>query len=217
MACGGQRPTVEPAFQVPQGSPPSHLELHSLPSLTRFLYGGGQFAFHSPECRRGSPRSGEGRPGIRRTARRATTLTRALALPAGCKPGSRLNRHSSCAMPCLALTAAQHKRHADCTIRSARTPCTKFIQTCSSANAKHAWPCCAKMSHCMPCLGTHKTPKLCASRYRSCVNQMPAICADYAHSAAVSYLSNQPSKHALLRHMDRDRLQDVLIDARLRP
>ena len=30
---------MEPAFQVPQGSPPSHLKLQSLPpSLTRFLY-----------------------------------------------------------------------------------------------------------------------------------------------------------------------------------
>ena len=30
---------MEPAFQVPQGSPPSHLQLQSLPpSLTRFLY-----------------------------------------------------------------------------------------------------------------------------------------------------------------------------------
>ena len=39
MARGGQHPTVEPAFQVPQGSPPSHLHLQSLPPcLTRFLY-----------------------------------------------------------------------------------------------------------------------------------------------------------------------------------
>ena len=39
MARGGQRPTVEPAFQVLQSSPPSHLQLQSLPpSLTRFLY-----------------------------------------------------------------------------------------------------------------------------------------------------------------------------------
>ena len=39
MAWAGQHPTVEPAFQVPQGSPPSQLPLQSLPpSLTRFLY-----------------------------------------------------------------------------------------------------------------------------------------------------------------------------------
>ena len=38
MARGGQRPAVEPAFQA-QHSPPSHLQLQSLPpSLTRFLY-----------------------------------------------------------------------------------------------------------------------------------------------------------------------------------
>ena len=39
MARGGQRPTVEPVFQVPQESPPGQLELPSLPqSLARFLY-----------------------------------------------------------------------------------------------------------------------------------------------------------------------------------
>ena len=39
MARGGQHPTVEPVFQVPQESPPGELELPSLPpSLARFLY-----------------------------------------------------------------------------------------------------------------------------------------------------------------------------------
>ena len=39
MARGGQHPTVEPVFQVPQESPPGQLELPSLPpSLARFLY-----------------------------------------------------------------------------------------------------------------------------------------------------------------------------------
>ena len=66
-------------------------------------------------------------------------------------------------MPCLALTAAQYKQHADCTLKSAHTPCTKFIRTCSSANAMHAWPCCAKMSYCLPCLGARRAPKLCAA------------------------------------------------------
>ena len=76
---------------------------------------------------------------------------------------SRPNRPGGPYMPCLALTAAQYKQHADCTLKSAHTPCTKFILTCSSANAKHAWPCCAKMSYCLPCFGTHKAPKLCAA------------------------------------------------------
>ena len=64
---------------------------------------GGQFAVRSPQHRRGSSRSGEGRPGlfgsrIRRTARRESTFARALASPAGSDSRSRLERHSPCAL-----------------------------------------------------------------------------------------------------------------------
>ena len=54
-----------------------------------------------------------------------------------------------------------------------------------------------------------------ATQQCSCASPVPAIRTDCTHSAAIFFLSNQPSKHALLKHMDRDRLQDVLTEARV--
>ena len=54
-----------------------------------------------------------------------------------------------------------------------------------------------------------------AAQQCSCASPVPAIRTDCTHSAAIFFLSNQPSKHALLKHMDRDRLQDVLTEARV--
>ena len=54
-----------------------------------------------------------------------------------------------------------------------------------------------------------------ATQQCSCASPVPAIRTNCTHSTAIFFLSNQPSKHALRKHMDRDRLQDVLTEARV--
>ena len=67
----------------------------------------------------------------------------------------------------------------------------------------------------MPCLDTHSTAKgRRLSSAQAPVQSLPSALT--VHIPQISFfLSNQPSKHALLMHMDRDRPQDVLTEARV--
>ena len=68
----------------------------------------------------------------------------------------------------------------------------------------------------MPCLDTHSSAKFDTIRQlRYALGAQPAIRTDCTIPQMIFFLSNQPSKHALLMHMDRDWLQDVLTEARV--
>ena len=162
MARGGQHPTVEPAFQVPQGSPPSHLQLHSLPPcLTRFLYHREVDNLLSTALD-----ADEEALAVARAALESSEAESEEESPdeQACSPDPPPCTHASAiqlafalclgdpCMPCSALTATQYRQLAACISSIARTRCIRFIQTCSSANARRAWPRCAKISSSCPAL-----------------------------------------------------------------
>ena len=98
--------------------------------------------------------------------------------------------------------------------------------TRSSANARRVWPCCAKIN--AHAALTHTAPpRLHTGRSLRCAlfevgnsavlrcQSSVAICTDCTHSQLSLFTAQTALKHSLLMHMDRDRLQDVLTEARV--
>ena len=136
-------PTGQPSYHLQLQSLPHHREVDNLFS-TALDADEEALQWQEPPWNPRRPNPKKSQP----TRRRACQLSRLAhkSQPLQSTPLASAWCPGDPCMPCSALTTTQYRHLAACTSSIARTRCIRFTPTCSSANAKRAWPCCAKIN-----------------------------------------------------------------------